>query len=210
MSNQSSGSENSQRDDPLAPTRTLSADALTRRRLLLKGATGGTAALAALTPVGALATGTSTVLTCQGNTGAIGLCSVSGVQSAAHSFGSNISQIAASGKHTNYWSKDGLTWPSTSPNACAKSTLVNSLLPGCSSTFSSQKTLWALKNSPGSAEAIFIAAYLNGAKFYGAAGPSQSLAFPYSSAQVKNFWDAGGTTRANAQALFARIMTQTS
>ena len=209
MNNQSSDSENSQRHDALAPVRTLSTDALARRRLLLKGATGGTAALAALTPVGALATGTSTVLTCVGNTGAVGLCSHSGVQSAAHSFGSNITQIPAAGKNATYW-KDRATWPTTSPTVCAKTTAVSTVLAGCSSTFSGKNMLWALQYQPASVEAIWICAYLNGATMYNASGPTATQTFPYSSTQVKAFWDAGSTTRSNAYGLFSRITTQST
>lgn len=211
MNNQSSGSENSQRHDPLAPARTLSTDALARRRLLLKGATGGTAALAALTPIGALATGTvgSTVLVCTGIGNKPALCTMSGVGSAAHSFGSNITQIPACGRNVTYW-KDCATWPSTSPTACSKATGVSTILSGCSSTFSGKSVLWALQNKPTSDEAIWICAYLNGATMYTSGNPTTTLTFPYSSTQVKAFWDAGGAKRSNALTLFKAITTKST
>jgi hypothetical protein len=210
MNNQSSDSENSRQDDPLSPSRALAGEALARRRLLLKGATGGASALAALTPAGALATGgTSTVLTCIGIGGKPGLCSVSGVNSAAHSFGPNITRIPASGGNPTYW-KNRSTWPTGMSPACQKNSYVANLLSGCSSTFYSKNMMWALQNYPTSNEAIWICAYLNGATMYSASGPTASMSFPYSSAQVKAFWDAGSTKRSNALALFKAIMTRSS
>lgn len=218
MNKQSSGSDNSQRHDPLAPARTLSTDALARRRLLLKGATGGATAAAALTPVGALATGSSTVLYCIGTNGKKYLATVSGVASAAHSFGPNVVQIPACGKHVTYWKNNQSSWPSSiSPKDCRTGSRVDDLLPGCNSKFTVKdwsrdqtKTIWALTNCPTDVESIFIAAYLNGATRHDAAWPTASKAFPYSSAQVKEFWDKGGAPRSNAAALFALIMTESA
>ena len=69
--------QSSTQNDPLSPQKpALSADALTRRRLMLRGATGGAAALAALQPVGALATSQSTVLTCLNGAGKEALCTL--------------------------------------------------------------------------------------------------------------------------------------
>jgi len=207
MNNQSSGSENSQRHEPLAPAQALSTDALARRRLLLKGATGGTAALAALTPVGALATGSggSTVLVCASDKGAPGLCTLSGVGSAAHSFGPLVTKISASGKNAAYW-KNLNYWPTTVP-ATLKTAKVKTLLGTC--TNGEKQILYVLQYAPTSVEALWICAYLNGAKFYDAGGPSQAKPFPYSSVQVMDFWK-NANTRMNAQALFSRITTQSA
>lgn len=207
-------------DDPLSPRKSsLSADALARRRLMLRGASSGAAALAALKPMGALATGTggSTVLVCKNASNKDALCTLSGVQSAAHSFGPNITKITAGGKKTTHWSsRTGSgpgtpinTWPSSCSSVCAPGKTVGSLLAGCNSSYTNTKMLDLLNHSTAgnSTEAHFIVAYLNAALLYSSTGPTLSKTFPYSMDQVKSFWTAGGTTRTNARDLFKAIAT---
>lgn len=204
MNDQSSTS-----NDPLSPPKpALSADALTRRRLMLRGASGGAAALAALQPVGALATSQSTVLTCLNGAGKEALCTLSGVQSAAHSFGPGITRIPAKGKSKSYWKSN--PWPSGCATVCAPNKLVGSLLSNCNSSYRSMTMQWLMANAASSIEADFICAYLNGTACYSATYPTASKAFPYSSGKVKEFWDAGGQTRTNAQTLFKAIQTLNS
>ncbi len=196
-------------NDPLAPPKqALSADALARRRLLLRGASGGAAALAALQPIGALATTqTSTVLTCLNGSGKESLCSLSGVNSGAHSFGPNIQKILAKGKAPTYWPGQ-TTWPAGCSSTCNKSTIVSTLFPGCN--YGTKTVLYVLQTYPTSIEAYFISAYLNGASYYSATTPTAALNFPYPSSKVVEFWNAQGDTRTNAFNLFKGISTLTS
>lgn len=212
MNDQTSNPDVSLSGDPLSPAGSaLSAEALARRRLLLKGAVGSAAAVAALQPVGALATGQSTVLTCLGATNKEGLCSISGVQSAAHSFGPNVVRIPAAGKPMSHWSnatydssKNTWTpvnaWPAISPSTTAGSAFGST----CASTLSSKTLLAVLRDNSTTVEATYICAYLNAAVLY-ADPPSSSKTFPYSKEKVYEFWSAGGDTRAAAAALFRRI-----
>ncbi|RZL40629.1 MAG: hypothetical protein EOP35_00350 [Rubrivivax sp.] len=195
-------------NDPLSPQKpSLSGDALMRRRLMLRGASTGVAALAALQPVGALAT-TSTVLTCKNGNDKVSLCTLSGVNSAAHSFGPNVTKITAFGKTKASWYALQ-TWPS----GCAPGSTVGSLLSGASSTVSSMLLRDILNpvSTNGTkfttVEADFVCAYLNGLAYYEVTGPTQAKAFPYSAAKVKEFWGAGNPTRANAWSLFKAIQT---
>lgn len=200
-------------NDPLSPQKpSLSADALLRRRLLLKGATGSAAALAALQPVGALATGTSTVLYCKNADNKDVLCSLSGVTSAAHTFGPNVAKVLAVGKNKNYWYAKS-NWPT----GCTPLTYVKDLLPGASSGVANM-TLRDLLNPAavnsanfGTAEADFVCAYLNGLYLYGTLGPTDAMTFPYSAAKVKEFWGtAPSATRTSARNLFVAIQTAAS
>lgn len=207
MNNQSSGSENSQRLDPLAPTPTLSADALARRRLLLKGAGGGATALAALTPVGALATSQSTVYTCIGQAGKEGLCTLSGVQSAAHSFGPNIVKVPAGGLSPGWWGQEKYvsgnivpkrTWPVPYGN------LVQTVLTLAPSNLGGL-TLFELMRNPSYSNKVerhWLCAYLN------AKASEQGLLpapyqFPYTSTDVVNFYLASDQ---NAYQFFTTYM----
>lgn len=206
MNDQSSTPGASSTNDPLSPQKpSLSADALMRRRLMLRGASGGAAALAALQPIGALATGQSTVLTCLNAQGKESLCSVSGVQSAAHSFGPNITKIQAKGKAKSYWKNNLGAWPAST--TCTPTTTVSTLFAGANN--GSKTMLQVLTDHAGTIEADFIGAYLNGSALY-ATTPTALKNFPYSKEQVKALWDAGGDTRTKAQQLFSAISTLTS
>jgi hypothetical protein len=208
MNDQSSNPGASSTNDPLSPQKaSLSVDALMRRRLMLRGASGSAAALAALQPIGALATGQSTVLTCLNAESKESLCSVSGVQSAAHSFGPNITKIQAKGKTKAYWLGCHTTWSSLTAETCKSDMAVSQLFSGANNGTETMKAI--LKNRADSIEADFIGAYLNGATMY-SASPTSTLCFPYSKAQVKGLWDAGVETRLKAQALFRGISTLAS
>ncbi len=212
MNDQTSNPDVPLSGDPLSPARpVLSAEALARRRLLLKGAVGSAAAVAALQPVGALATGQSTVLTCLGDKGKEGLCSISGVQSAAHSFGPNIVAIQAKGKPMSHWSAATYNdstkvwtpvnaWTEISHSKTAGSAFGST----CASTLSSKTLLAVLRDNSTTVEATYICAYLNAAVLY-ADTPSSTKTFPYSKEKVYEFWSAGGDTRAAAASLFQRI-----
>jgi hypothetical protein len=200
MNNQSSDSQNSQHDvDPLAPVQPLVGDALARRRLLLKGATGGASALAALTPVGAMAQ--STVFVCGPNAQTV--CSLSGTNSAAHSFGPNVSKVVAGGRPVAYWGKPSSTspmvpantWP-TDGTAFGPAMKLSDSFLGVNST---TKLCKVLADSPGSPEAHWITAYLNALKY-------QPLGtFPYTAAQVKGFY-ADSLKRDSAVAFFTNYL----
>lgn len=198
MNDQSSNPGASSTNDPLSPQKPpLSPDALMRRRLMLRGASGGAAALAALQPIGALATGQSTVLTCKNGEGKESLCSISGVQSAAHSFGPNVVPIQAKGKHKSYW-KTATYWPT----GCSKGARLDSVLH---TPANPDKTLLQILTSySGTHEADFVAAYLNAAQSY-ALTPTALKNFPYSKEQVQALWKAGGDTREKARQLFNGI-----
>lgn len=184
---------------------------LNRRRLLLKGAASTGATVAALQPIGALATGLpsgSVVLTCPSSVGGSKetICTVSGVQSAAHSFASNITQVKACGKTISYWSANNAMVPVKAWN-CSHTTKCGTLFSNCNSSYTYKSLIWVLVNAAGSDEAGYICAYLNGLNFYGA--PLSGKCFPYSHTQVQSFW-GDGNKRANALALFKRISTQTA
>ncbi|MDN3919515.1 hypothetical protein [Roseateles violae] len=213
MNKQSSESENSQRGDPLSPQRTLAGDALARRRLLLRGATGGASALAALTPLGARAAGTggSTVLTCTGVGGKVGLCSVSGTNSAAHSF-LNVTQVPAGGKKVSWYgscsggscSSLSMTPANAWPTGLLPSTkLKNTTLPwAAGSAYGNYTMLGLLGTRSASAEAHWTVAYLNALKFY----PLGT--FPYSASQVVDMYNGvfPGVTRDKAYTFFTTYM----
>ncbi|WP_310386009.1 hypothetical protein [Roseateles sp.] len=165
----------------------MSADALVRRRLLLKGAGTGAATLAALTPIGALAQTQSTVFVCKNGTGKDVMCTVSGVQSAAHSFGPNITKVTAGGKGVAYWGaaapavtpKPGVvavptplnTWPAgVTPTALVKTVF------GSGAAYANTG-LFAMTNRYASQDmAHWIAAYLN--------AKAMPASFPYKPAEV--------------------------
>lgn len=211
MNDHSSNSSTPSGHDPLSSRRApLSSDALARRRLLLKGASGSAAALAALKPIGALATTQSTVLVCPIAPGKDALCTVSGVQSGTHSFGPNITKIYAKGKSKAYFAGSRSRWPAGCAQTCAPDLKVGTLLPYCQNSNVKMFDLLATSSTSGTIEADFICAYLNGSLLYSAAGPSTTMAFPYSSLKVKELWDKGGSTRVNAQTLFKGICTVNS
>jgi hypothetical protein len=211
MKNLETSSDSSATGQPLEAIPAVSTvKDLNRRRLLLKGAASTGATVAALQPIGALATIPSgtTVLTCPSSVGGAKEtnCTVSGVQSAAHSFATNVTKIPACGKALSYWSANNAMVPVKTWN-CGYTTKCGTLLANCNSTYTNRSLIWVLVNASGSDEAGYICAYLNGLNFYGA--PLSGKCFPYSHTDVQSFW--GDTNkRASALALFKRISTQTA
>ena len=210
MKNQSSSSDTSFGNDPLSPQRQpLSAEALLRRRLMLKGASSGVAAVAALKPIGVLAT-QATVLTCLNAQSQQTLCSVSGVQSAAHSFGPNVTTILAKGYTMAHWSandgkgKPNNAWPTSCASTCAPGKPVNALLAGCQNGTMSMLDVLATKST--TIEADYLCAYLNATAMWSAT-PTTAMCFPYSPAEVLAFWNNGGANLTKAQTLFKAIAT---
>lgn len=201
MNDHSSNSSTPSGHDPLSPRKpALSADALARRRLMLKGATGSAAALAALKPLGALATSQSTVLVCKNAQNKDALCTISGVQSAAHTFGPNITKVYACGKEKAYWKNNPSAWP----QGCATTTQANTVFQYCSNGTKSMMQILT-DNSP-TIEADFICAYLNAQTLY-AATPTTTMCFPYDAAKVVQLWKDGNPNRSRAQVLFQAICT---
>lgn len=207
MNDLSSNSSTPSGHDPLSPRKpALSADALARRRLMLKGATGSAAALAALKPMGALATTQSTVLVCKNAQNKDVLCTVSGVQSAAHTFGPNITKVLAYGKCKAYWQTNPSAWPTACRTTCAPTLKVGTLFANCAN--SNKTMMQILTNYAGTIEADYICAYLNGSHLYDPV-PTSTKCFPYSSSQVQALWTGGEPNRSKAQTLFKAICTLT-
>ena len=112
--------------------------------------------MAALQPIGALATfpSGSTVPTCPSSVAGAKEtnCTVSGVQSAAHSFASNITKIPAGGKAISYWSATTNGVP-TNPWNCLDLNQGERTLSVPYSTYSNKTLLDMLKNYSGTTEA---------------------------------------------------------
>lgn len=191
MNKPSSDTQNYERDVSLA-----------RRRLLLKGAKGGSAAaLAALSPVGALATGSRvTVVVKDGKTYH---CTVSGVRSASHSFGSNIVQVPCRGKKLTYWCKK--TWSSgsykpTNTWPCDYTPAMSPYWSKCRSGWTGRRWFETtyMTDSTDSDESHWICAHLNSLKFY------STQEFPYSYDDVKAMYNGTypGVTSAEALTFF--------
>jgi hypothetical protein len=151
-------------------------DPLARRRLLLSGLGKGAAVVGVAVPLQTLA---STMLVCNGSAGKNGLCTVSGFQSAMHSFGgpSGPTQIAARGRAQFVWAypkppasypsppvppQPNVAWPASVPHT----TLFKSVFGG-----SSTLTLFQVIQNGGT-QASWITAYLNAAQYY-------PTSFPY-------------------------------
>ena len=149
------------KDESQAP---LSLNALGRRRALLSGLGKGGAVLAAAVPLQSLAG--STVLTCHNQTGGTVIATVSGSQSAAHSFaaGGGITQVPACGKSVKYWCNQ-TSWP----NGCKPSkTCYKDIFGDYPSPCKSTTTCLTILQNPTSYGdcAHWIAAYFNGATCY--------------------------------------------
>lgn len=173
----------------------MSAAALARRRLLLKGASGGAATLAALTPLGALATTQSTVFVCKNGDSKDVLCTLSGVQSAAHSFSATITKVNCGGKKVSHWNACTTSAPSTPSNAwptgCSSGAKVSTVF-GTNCEYANTAMFTVVKQSS-QPMAHWITAYLNAKAF--------PASFPYTPAQVVSLY--GDTTkRAAALAFF--------
>lgn len=154
----------------------LTAPALARRKLLLKGLTKGGAVAAACVPIKTLAQ-SSTLVTTQ-NT----LCTQSGQSSDVMS--RSITKVTCEGYVPSHYAKTGPQpndWP-TGFNASAMK--FRDLFP---SSGDNTKVLDCLAQNPSSAKAYWIAAYFNAAKLY----PGK---FPYPATEVVKQYDAGATT----------------
>lgn len=174
-------------DERLSGAPRMSSEALARRRLLLRGSTASATALAALTPIGALATSQSTVYTCVGVSGKESVCTLSGVQSAAHSFGPNTVKVPAGGRSPGWWKQsDGSAprrqWPVPWTDK------VSSVLTLAPMNLKSLTLFELMKNSKYSntVERHWLCAYLN------AKASEQGLlglyGFPYTPSEVIGFY----------------------
>lgn len=182
--------------DPLTATRSLSAEALARRRMLLKSAgTGGAATLAALAPMRAMAGGVTLAVCSSAKTGKAVICTISGVQSSAHSFHGE-TYPNAWGYSPGWWGQtttsNGLTVPRrTWPCGC--NVTVGSILIRASSS-TKNLTLLTLMSDPTYAstpERHWLGAYLNALAYEtntGWAVGRTGYAFPYSSTDVINYY----------------------
>jgi len=187
--------------DPLSPPRQLSADALARRRMLIKGAGTGATSLAALSPMGAFAS--STVVVCSNAQGKSVLCTISGTQSAAHSFGPNITKLSGAGCKPSTWGagkngKPTRTWPSPYTSNCG-TTKVGSVLIYASPATRNLSLFQLMNTNPSAPEAHWLCALLN-ALAYEAGGSvwiGPTFAFPYSSSQVKTYYLNNNTQALN-------------
>ncbi|MBB2487302.1 hypothetical protein H5407_18870 [Mitsuaria sp. WAJ17] len=182
--------------DPLAATRGLSAEALARRRMLLKTAgTGGVATLAALSPMKAMAGGVTLAVCSSATTGKAVICTISGVQSAAHSFHGE-TYPNAWGYSPGWWGQStyvngklvpARTWP------CNYNVTVGSILIRASSS-TKNLTLFTLMNNSAysnTPERHWLCAYLNALAYETNTGWDKGRtgwAFPYSSTDVINFY----------------------
>lgn len=183
--------------DPLMATRALSADALARRRMLLKGAgAGSVATLAALAPMRAMAGNGVTLAVCSSATGngkAV-ICTISGVQSAAHSFHGETLPTAWGYSH-GWWSQfkwvGGVRVP-TRVWPCAYNVAVSTVLARAADPVRNL-TLAELATNPTYAsypERHWLCAYLNALAYETKVGwtVGGGYAFPYSSTDVINFY----------------------
>ena len=177
-----------QHDDRSPGVRRMSNEALARRRLLLRGTTASATALAALTPIGALATSQATVYTCVGVSGKEGLCTLSGVQSAAHSFGPDTVKVPAGGKSPGWWGQSNKTGGPKRAWPVASTDKVSTVLTMAPSNLRSL-TLFELMSNPAyanRAERHWLCAYLNAkASEQGTLAP---YGFPYTSTEVIAFY----------------------
>jgi len=195
--------------DPLSPPRQLSADALARRRLLIKGAGTGATSLAALSPMGAFAS--STVVVCTNAQGKEVLCSISGTQSAAHSFGPNITKVAGGGYSSGWWGQVSngqprRMWPAPYTSA-STTTKVGTVLTLASNTIKGLSLFQLMSDSTyaNTPERHWLGAYLNALACAqgGAVWNQPNYAFPYTAQQVINFYL---TQNAQAYAFFTGYM----
>lgn len=184
----------------------MSSEAVARRRLLLRGTTAGATVVAALTPFGALGTSQSTVYTCIGKDGNEGLCTLSGVQSAAHSFGPGTVKVPAVGKSPGWWGQSVTVSKKTMPRRewpvdwQAKVGNVLTLAPHNLK----QLTLFKLMSDSAyanTAERHWLCAYLNAKA--GEQGMFAPGGFPYSATDVITFYL---TSNADAYSFFTTYL----
>ena len=205
MDKQRSTPDQQAAQDPLMATRGLSAEALARRRMLLKTAgTGSVATLAALAPMRAMAGGVTLAVCNSATTGKAVICTISGVQSAAHSFHGE-TYPNAWGYSPGWWGKTtyvsgklvpSRTWP------CSCNVTVGSILIRASST-TKNLTLLTLMADPAyssTPERHWLNAYLNALAYETNTGWEKGRtgwAFPYSSTDVINYYLNNNTAAYN-------------
>jgi len=158
---------------------TLSAEALARRQMLLKGLGKGSAVLAATVPLQTLAG--QSLLTFDGKH----QCSVSGMHSGVHSATPSNTPICG-GYSPGWWrqSDDGLTprrtWPNL-PNGWTYNTKCSAVFS--KRTLSGNPTLFqVMRNYQNTDEFHWICAWLNAL--------SHSFNFPYTGQEVINFYNS--------------------
>jgi|CXWL01.1.fsa_nt_gi hypothetical protein len=170
------------------------ADAV-RRRLLLKGIGKGSAVVAAAVPIKSLAF--TSAVTANGK-----ICSISGVQSAAHSAPTN---LPTCGGLSPGWYKTISHWPNYNAITGIATNTVGSLVFTQNSLFNvvfggglNSTLMDILLNQASTDEFHWIAALLNGIR-----APS-GYVFPYSAAEVLALY--AGPQRAEALAFFKGYM----
>lgn len=169
-----------------------------RRRLLLKGLGKGTAVVAAVSPIKSMAY--TAALTGTGGK----ICSISGVQSGAHSK-TTITAICG-GRNVAYYQDNLPHWPGYSAGPPAHASFSNGAtsfneLATFASVFgggSSTPVFNIVRDSPASDEAHWVVALLN------ANVTKVGYVAPYSPAEVKAFY--GGSQPAAALAFFQGYM----
>jgi hypothetical protein len=207
MSNVSPVQDNSRvHEDQRSGARGMSSEALARRRLLLRGTTASATALAALTPIGALATSQSTVYTCVGTSGKEAVCTLSGVQSAAHSFGPDTDKVQAGGKSPGWWSQSQTVKGETVPRRpwpVPWGDKVESVLTLAPVNLRSLKLFELMSQSAyaNTAERHWLCAYLNAKA--GEQGALVPYGFPYTASEVLGFYLAGNQ---NAYSFFTTYL----
>jgi hypothetical protein len=151
------------------PSASASADSRRdqRRKFLTRGLVGGTAVLLAARPIATLAQSTST---------GTRFCSFSGWQSGLQSH--TPAQTCHGGKPVSYYQTKS-NWPKTSGGFVINPDAKFSDIFG---TGTSSKLIDLLTTSASSNEAHFICALVN------AANPAVTIDYPYTQAQVKDFY----------------------
>lgn len=141
------------------PSTVTDVSSMDRRRVLLKGLGKGSAVVAATIPIQTLAN-TSTVYICGDNR----QCTVSGIQSAAHSFSSGIAKVTASGKGAAYWDEKNPNYDKPQNWKDYKDIPFGGSALAAYPSATSTKTLWELLK-PGSTATLdqktWVYAYLN-------------------------------------------------
>lgn len=185
-----------------APRRSPKVDPLARRRLLLSGLGKGAAVIGVAVPIQTLA---ASALVCNGSSGKNGLCTVSGFQSAMHSFGAGTAQTQAAGRASFVWGQAKFEFPPpSSPQPLVAwpvphTTLFKSIFGGTSTL-----TLFEMLQQGNTPESHWVTAYLNAAKYY-------PTTFPYPTVStggvngVREWYGSAQSTQ--ALALFTQLET---
>lgn len=191
---------------PLVSSPMLSDDALARRRVLLKGLSRGSAALAMAAPISTLAA--PTII------GGGKLCTVSGVQS---NIGSHPTSGGVCSGYQPIHYQTLANWPGYIPGNNPPSTATANVTTDISgllfnftdsSSFkdvfgsgsNNVKLLKILQDTPTSDEAVWVTALLN------AIQNPPTFNFPYNATQVRAFYTGGGTLAVQALNFFRGYM----